>query len=529
MKNGFRRSKKVVGVVVLAAGTLFLWNSVSTESANAQNVSATDQAAIDDLVIASRILASPELGILDVWGHVSVRSPTNPNHYFIPRYVSAGVVTTPDIIENDLDSVGAKGPRTDEYQERFINGEIYKARPDVMAVVHAHTPELVVFGVNSVPLHTMGSPLPIFDIRKVNHGMPGIITSPALGKALAASLGKSPAALMYGHGVAVTDTSLPKLVSRIVEMRRDAQIQMMNISLGGKVNDESRRAIGQAAANTSVGMNRQWEGWKAMITSRMAAERKPAPQQARSTEQDVVLANKMLASSDLGVLDELGEVSVRNPQNPNQFFITRAVPHLRATVQDVIEDGLDCNPATGPREDQRSEVYIHCSIYKTRPDVMAVVNARTPELVAFSQSSIVLRPVSNAGRFIGSGLPKFDIRSTGAPDVAINSRERGKLLAEALGNKPAIFLPGHGVVVVDNSLYLLASRAYDLRLNAQMQIQGVLLGGKITYVEPLPGADPSAVGPDSNALTPKVPSGSGGGTAKDRFWEYWRQQIAGSN
>ena len=81
-----------------------------------------DQAIIDDLVLANRMLASKELGILDAFGHVSVRNPRNPNHYFISRYVSAGVVKASDIIENDLDSRPVAGPRSDEYQEVYMHG-----------------------------------------------------------------------------------------------------------------------------------------------------------------------------------------------------------------------------------------------------------------------------------------------------------------------------------------------------------------------------------------------------------------------
>ena len=85
-------------------------------------------------------------------GHVSVRSQRDPNHYYISRYVSAGIVSTSDIIENDRDSNPVSGPRSDQFEEVHIHGQIYQARPDVMAVVHAHPPELIAFSVSSVPL-----------------------------------------------------------------------------------------------------------------------------------------------------------------------------------------------------------------------------------------------------------------------------------------------------------------------------------------------------------------------------------------
>lgn len=99
-----------------------------------------ERALIDDLVLANRALASQEIGVLDGFGHVSVRSLANPNRFYISRYVSPGIVTAADVIQNDLDSKPVAGERNDQYQERFLHGEIYKARPDVMAVVHSHTP-----------------------------------------------------------------------------------------------------------------------------------------------------------------------------------------------------------------------------------------------------------------------------------------------------------------------------------------------------------------------------------------------------
>src|ERR1700689_5877930 len=114
-------------------------------SARGQTSPAVDKAAIDDLVIANRALASDLIGFLDTAGHVSVRSPTNPNHYYLSRWVAPGMATAAGIIEYDLDSKPVAGERRDQYLEGYIHGEIYKTGPDVNAVVHAHTPELAAF------------------------------------------------------------------------------------------------------------------------------------------------------------------------------------------------------------------------------------------------------------------------------------------------------------------------------------------------------------------------------------------------
>src|SRR5271154_3997841 len=110
---------------------------------------AAAQTTIDDLVIANHILASE--GILDGYGHVSVRNPANPNHYFLSRSLAPGLVTAADIIEYDLDSNPIGDARL-SYRERFIHGEIYRSRRDVMAVFHDHSPAVIPFSVSSVPL-----------------------------------------------------------------------------------------------------------------------------------------------------------------------------------------------------------------------------------------------------------------------------------------------------------------------------------------------------------------------------------------
>ncbi|MGH6690305.1 MAG: class II aldolase/adducin family protein, partial [Gammaproteobacteria bacterium] len=126
--------------VVLALGTLFLWGCASEpraadtpQTAAQQPAAHSEQALLEDLAVANRILAR-EAAILDVQGHVTARSLVNSNHYYIARYLSPGGVTASDFIENDLDSTPVHGPRNDQAREIYLHGEIFKARPDVMAV-----------------------------------------------------------------------------------------------------------------------------------------------------------------------------------------------------------------------------------------------------------------------------------------------------------------------------------------------------------------------------------------------------------
>ena len=112
-----------------------------------------DPALIADLVAANRILADEK--IFDAFGHVSARDSRNPNRYYLARSLAPALVTAADILEFDLDSNAAGAKGTALYLERFIHGEVYKARPDVMAIVHDHSPALIPFGVSSVPLRPM--------------------------------------------------------------------------------------------------------------------------------------------------------------------------------------------------------------------------------------------------------------------------------------------------------------------------------------------------------------------------------------
>ncbi|HEY4364545.1 MAG TPA: class II aldolase/adducin family protein [Bryobacteraceae bacterium] len=221
---------------------------------------------VQELVLANRILSNE--GVVDAYGHVSVRDDRNPNHYFLARHVAAGLVTAADIVEYDLDTNPIGGPRSDGYSERFIHGEIYKARPDVMAIVHFHAPELIPFGVSNIPLRPvfhmaafLGEGVPVFEIRTAGGVTDMLIRTPALGRALAETLSDKPAALMRGHGAVVTAGSLHAVVGRAYYMKMNAKLQQDAILLsGGKVtyleSEEAKKAAPQD------GFERAWDLWK---------------------------------------------------------------------------------------------------------------------------------------------------------------------------------------------------------------------------------------------------------------------------
>ena len=111
---------------------------------------AVDPAAIDDLVAANRILA--DQGVLDGYGHVSMRHAGAADRYFLSRSKSPAIITAADIMEYDLDSNPVDQQGRLMYIERYIHGEIYKARPDVNAIVHSHSPTVIPFSVTTVKL-----------------------------------------------------------------------------------------------------------------------------------------------------------------------------------------------------------------------------------------------------------------------------------------------------------------------------------------------------------------------------------------
>ncbi|HEX7785703.1 MAG TPA: class II aldolase/adducin family protein, partial [Methylomirabilota bacterium] len=198
------------GAAALAVGL------VGARGAVAQRPSAgpADPKLIEDLVAANHILV--DQGVLDGYGHVSARHDRDPDRFLMSRSRAPELVTAADIMEYDLDGEAVDARGRGSYLERFIHSEIYRARPDVRAVVHDHSPSVIPFGVTSAtlrPLYHMSAFLsggvPVFDIRAATGGDTDmLVRTPALGRALARTLGPRPVALMRGHGAVVVGPSL---------------------------------------------------------------------------------------------------------------------------------------------------------------------------------------------------------------------------------------------------------------------------------------------------------------------------------
>jgi ribulose-5-phosphate 4-epimerase/fuculose-1-phosphate aldolase len=227
-----------------------------------------DARNIAELVIANHILA--DQGVVDGFGHVSVRSVKNPAHYFISRSRAPALVTLDDIMEYDLDDnpIDARG-RT-SYLERFIHSEIYKARPDVQSVIHTHSAAVIPFGVSTVPLRPvshMGGFLirdvPVFEIREAGGDQTDmLIRNKALGAALAQKLAKSAVVLMRGHGDTVTGQSLKTAVLHAVYTEQNARLQAEALRLGGSVTYLNEHEAANIGAQNDLLVDRPWEIWK---------------------------------------------------------------------------------------------------------------------------------------------------------------------------------------------------------------------------------------------------------------------------
>lgn len=208
------------------------------------SIADTDEQRISDLLVAYRICVNE--GVLDSFGHISVRSVTNPSHFYMPRAGAPALITRADIIELDENAnpIMPNAPRTNG--ERFIHSEIYKARPDVQAVIHAHTMAVIPFGVADTPLLPVIAqagflPLktPLFDSREAygtdakERGM--LVRSAALGASLAKKLGSNPVVLMRGHGMTVVADSVKRATVEAVYTKIDAEVQLEAMQLNKKI------------------------------------------------------------------------------------------------------------------------------------------------------------------------------------------------------------------------------------------------------------------------------------------------------
>jgi ribulose-5-phosphate 4-epimerase/fuculose-1-phosphate aldolase len=223
---------------------------------------------------------------------------------------------------------------------------------------------------------------------------------------------------------------------------------------------------------------------------------------------ELVLADHILANE--GVLDAWGHVSVRDARNPNRFLLSRAVPPSLVTAADIVVYDLDSKPIKDTSAVGYLERFIHGEIYKTRPDVMAVIHSHAPEVIPFTVTSVPLRPMIHMAGFMPQVVPVFEIRNVaGMTDMLIESNKLGHALAQTLGDNSMVLLRGHGAVIVAPALHVAVGRAYYMTVNAKAELQAISIsGGKVTYLTP----------EEADKASPQ------GGF--ERGWEYWKSKLA---
>ena len=233
---------------------------------------------IEDIVAAYRILGAVQHHRrLRARQHASRR---DPNRYLLARSLAPELVTPDDIIEYDLDSTPLTDAGRESVRERFIHGEVYKARPDVMAVVHNHSPTVIPFSVTGVPMRALfhmaafiGDGLPNYEIRDVEQGTDLLVKTRRLGEALAQTLGQYPAALMRGHGAVVVGENIARAVGRSVYLEMSAQMQLQSIALagpGGSITYFDAAEVAASVAPQDYG--RAWPMWRAKALAELDAK-----------------------------------------------------------------------------------------------------------------------------------------------------------------------------------------------------------------------------------------------------------------
>ena len=204
--------------------------------------------------------------------------------------------------------------------------------------------------------------------------------------------------------------------------------------------------------------------------------------------EDLALSYRILTDHD--VMDGLGHSSIRHPQNPNRYWISRNRATGLVRPEDLMEMDLDSRPVD-PTARSYSEVSIHAEIYKIRPDVNAVIHHHAPGTVSWGLGKIPMMPMNQSSRWMLDGVPFFDYRDTNRipgdkgweETNLIHTAARGAMVAKALGKSPALLLVNHGAVVVGSTITEAVGRSIYMEINAEVQTNAMLRGGQVTYYE----------------------------------------------
>ena len=221
--------------------------------------------------------------------------------------------------------------------------------------------------------------------------------------------------------------------------------------------------------------------------------------------EDLVTANRILARED--VVDAYGHASIRHPDNPGRYWLSRSRAPELVVTGDLMEFTLDNQPVDQQDREMYSERPIHGGVYEARPDVMAVVHNHSQPVVPFGVTGVPLRPIFHLAALIGDDIPVWDIRDNfGDTNLLVTTNEQGRDLAATLGPRRVALMRGHGCVVAGGSLKEAVMASIYLQVNARLLLESLKLGD-VTYLSP-----------GEIAI---MREGQLGVRTMGRAWEYW--------
>jgi HCOMODA/2-hydroxy-3-carboxy-muconic semialdehyde decarboxylase len=234
------------------------------------------------------------------------------------------------------------------------------------------------------------------------------------------------------------------------------------------------------------------------------------PDSLSQAREDVAVANRILAHE--GLLDAFGHVSIRHPANPERFLISRHRAPELVQADDIVELGLDGEPAVPTNFRLYGERIIHATIYAARPDVMAICHHHAPPVMPYAIARAELLPVYHLGAVMGPKVPYWDSRDEfGDTALVVVTAEEGRSLAKALGPYWMILMGRHGATVVGTSLRELLFRTVFSARNAELQTQAKMVG---------------TVNPLSTAEAAKAAAYNLRPAPMERAWDYWAMRLA---
>jgi ribulose-5-phosphate 4-epimerase/fuculose-1-phosphate aldolase len=233
----------------------------------------------------------------------------------------------------------------------------------------------------------------------------------------------------------------------------------------------------------------------------------------QETVRDLVIANRILARE--GVVDAFGHVSVRHPDNPERYLLSRSRAPELITAEDIMEFTLDGEAVDLRDRTPYGERMIHGAIFELRPEVNAVVHNHSYDLIPFAVTEAPLRPIMHTCSVIGYDIPRWDIRDRfGETDHLVVTMEQGRDLARTLGDNRVALMKRHGCVVAGLDLREVVMNAVYLQANARMQLQAMQLG-PVDFLTPVE--------------TEKCIARQGSPLSIDRAWEYWCIRAGSEN